>query len=222
MSPDQKYEEYIEKLPIEVDFKHQIAITNLVVANGYNAPTSDDDCIWRAFRFRELDRTQVEPGYFSQFKRGDADYWSRHRVDLPWVWRETPVTEILMGYAKALEPYMKALTRVQAVVLKPGKELFAHRDLVAGSKYRNEIYSPYENIRFEPHDFHKNNRYRCLKMPLTELEGDNGRPFIKIGETEVGYDVGRNLFLIDEVRVQHGARSSAHHRGAIFFDGALK
>lgn len=211
-------------LPQKVLFEDQKKILKFIVENGYNAPESSEDCIWKAYRFRILDRTKIPEEYFNDFSKANMapDFWSRHRCDLPWVWQDTPVTDILMRYADQLSPYIHNLTRVLAVVLKPSKEILLHRDLIGGSEYgKIKCFSPYPDYEFLPNQFHKNNDYLSVKMPLTEIEGDNGFPYIEKNGSHYSYDVKNNFFAINEVHIKHGAKPCSHYRGAMFFDGNL-
>jgi len=216
--------DYLFKIPVEACFEDQVKLTQFIYENGYNAPTSDESAVWKAFRFRALDSSRLEKNYLEEFKKNglqSCEYWSRHRTDLQWRWEDTPVMSIFRKYEALLKPYFHKLTRVTAVVQKPNTLIYLHKDLVPGTRYANTLFKPFQSSIFTENDFHKNNKYLSLKMPLTTVLGDNGFPVVNINDQLLRYNVCKNFFLINEQEIYHGALKSDFLRGTIFFDGQL-
>jgi hypothetical protein len=143
---------------------------------------------------------------------------------LDWEWIDTPITPVLKKYVDQIRHLYVRFNRVLILVQKPGSAIPMHTDKVVKNRYVDEKFAPgpAEDLFLKENNLHwESNRYLTLKWPLTEIPGDNGAPKININGHEYRYDVGNELFAINEVDITHGADAVAHRRGVIFLDGLL-
>jgi hypothetical protein len=144
--------------------------------------------------------------------------------DLEWEWIDTPITPILKKYVDQIKHLYIKFNRVLILVQKPGSAIPLHSDKVVKNNYDSEHFAPGPAIDLaiaESNDHWQYNRYLTLKFPLTELPNNNGKPIISIDGQVKHYNVGNNLFAINEVDIMHGAQAVEHRRGVIFLDGIL-
>jgi hypothetical protein len=143
---------------------------------------------------------------------------------LDWEWIDTPITPILKKYVAQIQHLYVKFNRVLILVQKPGSAIPMHTDKVVKNQYAEEKFAPgpAANLHLDENNLHWDyNRYLTLKWPLTDVPGNNGDPRINVKGQEYRYDVGNELFAINEVDVTHGAGAVAHRRGVVFLDGLL-
>jgi hypothetical protein len=159
---------------------------------------------------------------------GVSSYWVNWacRLDstVQWEWLDTPVTPIVKKLVDRIDHLYINLHRVLLLVQKPRRMIPLHVDKVIKTKYQEDLYQPFssKNLSIESTNHHwEYNRYMALKWPLTEIEGDNGKPVIEIDGKKYIYDVKNSLFAINEIEMLHGADEVPHCRGVIFIDGLI-
>ncbi len=143
---------------------------------------------------------------------------------LEWEWIDTPITPILKKYVDSISHLYKKFNRVLILVQKQGSAIPLHTDKVVKNQYGTEGFAPgpAQDILINENDNHWTyNRHLTLKFPLTEIQGNNGKPLIEIDNNQYVYNTGSNLFAINEVSIKHGAEAVEHRRGVIFLDGIL-
>lgn len=148
----------------------------------------------------------------------------RLHPDLDWEWIDTPITNTIKKYVDQIKHLYIKFNRVLILVQKEGSEIPLHTDKAVNNTYERTDFAPgpAADLLFDKNNIHWDyNRYLTLKFPLTELPNQNGSPIIKINDQVYNYDVKNNLFAINEVDIEHGARSVMHRRGVIFLDGLL-
>jgi len=143
---------------------------------------------------------------------------------LEWEWIDTPITPILKKYVDQIRHLYVKFNRVLILVQKPGSAIPLHTDKVVKNKYNDEKFAPgpAKDLNMPENNVHwERNRYLTLKWPLTEISGNNGEPIVEVDGVKYQYDVGNNLFAINEVDILHGADAVNHKRGVVFLDGLL-
>lgn len=138
-----------------------------------------------------------------------------------WEWKDTPVTETVKNLMSRIDHLFVSVHRVLLLVQKVGSTIPLHTDKVIKTQYDEGYFAPGPAAEFniEGNDFHRQNKYLALKWPLTDTPGNNGKPVIEVDGKKYIYDVGQNLFAINEVEILHGADAVEHRRGVIFIDG---
>jgi hypothetical protein len=140
----------------------------------------------------------------------------RFHPELEWEWIDSPIKSVVQKIIDPLEQFYTKLTRVILLVQAPQKQFQLHRDIVNNPV---KLQYPYTKaVAAYQKDINQN---MALKLPLTINAGDNGQPVIQIDNQQFKYDVGNQLFIINEVDMAHGALPTDHYRGVIFIDGIL-
>ena len=141
---------------------------------------------------------------------------NRFNTKLTWEWKNTPSAQLVKQLLSPLEDVIK-FTRVFALIRKPGEAAPTHTDIAYKHSY-DIGYATKANLTGNSIEHHTNN-YAAIRIPLTELSGNNGMPYLYMNNKPYYYDAGNNFFVLDEVRNAHGADPVDFHRGVIFVDG---
>jgi hypothetical protein len=223
-------------LPYEISYEDQKAILDYAYANSNSWSgqvqvwDNDKDQYDQTDYFGRVQITRLTQASIDRVAKdkGFNSNWltwaCRLHPELEWEWVETPITDILKSYVSKIEHLYIKFNRVLILVQKPGSEIPLHTDKVVQNSYNEETFvpGPASDILLQHNNHHwEHNRYLTLKFPLTDKPLDNGKPIVKIGETEYQYTPGNRLFAINEVDIQHGAKAVDHRRGVIFLDGFL-
>lgn len=206
-------------LPEKITLEESKLLITHCLENGFDSPIVKDGKsypVWKSFLHHRPNLSPELREKFSEYKRL-PDYWLRARVDLEWYWVESPVLPLVNKLCGQIQRYMKSLTRVQTLILKPGHDLPAHKDKVAGTVYDGEIFG----LGYEaPTSFHHKNNYFSLKIPLFTEHGP-GRPYFILNGEVFYYDTQGQFFAINEISHEHGALKVSYPRGVIALDGEL-
>ena len=224
------------KLPYSIGFEEQKAILDYAYANsnswsGQVQVWDDDrDTYEQTDYFGRVQITRLTEDSIKKLSNIDGynsnwlNWAGRLHPDLDWEWIDTPITPILKNLVSSIQHLYKKFNRVLILVQKPGSAIPLHTDKAVKNNYGNESFAPgpAQDLNFFENNIHwEFNKYLTLKFPLTELANNNGKPKIKIQDSEFYYDVQNNLFAINEVDILHGADAVDHRRGVIFLDGIL-
>lgn len=228
-------EQFVYKLPYIISPEEQKDIINCAYQNatswsGQVQAWADDDDTYDPGRdyFGRLQIRGITENSFSRFKDKYAGVnmdwinWAcRLDPETEWEWKNTPVTESVKNLMGRIDHLFINLHRVLLLVQKVGETIPLHTDKVIKNDYKDGYFAPgpADEFNIKNTDLHKQNRYMALKWPLTEISGDNGKPVIEVNGEKYFYDVGQNLFAINEVEISHGADAVSHRRGVIFIDG---
>lgn len=225
---------YLFTLPYEIDFNDQKSIIDYTYkhSNSWsgqvqiwddekNTYNPDSDYFGRV-QIRGISQASLER--FKQMGNPNLNWinWAcRLDSETEWEWKNTPITPIVKNVIDSIDHLFVKLHRVLILVQKVGSEIPLHTDKVIKNNYEDGFFAPGPayDLNIKKNDLHKQNRYMAIKWPLTEILGNNGRPVVEIEGKKYIYDVGKNVFLINEVEVKHGAEAVNHRRGVIFIDG---
>jgi hypothetical protein len=175
--------------------------------------------IWEPHRFITQETKQSAIFGSKPTIDGDVLYdhcLNRFNRDIKWTWRNTPASQLIQQILSPLEGIVE-FTRIFTLVRKPGESAPTHTDVAYGHSYK-EGYVTYPEFTGNLQDHHDNN-YAAIRIPLTEMAGNNGLPYLYMNEKPYYYNAGTNLYVIDEVRHAHGADPVDFHRGVVFVDG---
>lgn len=177
-------------------------------------------------QLRRLTNDSIEK--ISQGQELDFNWLSwaaRLDPNLEWEWMDTPITETVKRVLEPMLHLYTKLNRVLILVQKPGSAIPMHIDRVIKNDYDQEGYfvpGPSADLPIHGENYHWSvNKYLALKFPLSELDGANGLPTVEFDGKQYCYDVGNNLFAINEIDILHGAGAVDYRRGVIFLDGLL-
>jgi len=198
----------------------QKTIIDHVVANGhwggpYSSPDSDNN-ICRVQTRQLTHDSMMKIGTDATKSLHAIVAYYRFHPELEWEWIDSPIKSVAQKIIAPVEQFYTKLTRIILLVQAPQKQLHLHQDMVFNSA---KLQYPYaKDVAAYQKDINQN---MALKLPLTMNTGDNGRPVIEINNQQFKYDVGNQLFIINEVDILHGALPTDHYRGVIFIDGIL-
>ena len=223
-------------LPYTINYQDQIKILNYAYkhANSWSGQVQ----VWddKKDTYDQTDyfgRIQITRLTDSSIKKVTADtlinpnwlnWVCRLDPNLEWEWIDTPITSIVKNYVDSIQHLYKKFNRVLILVQKQGSDIPLHTDKVVKNSYTDEFFAPgpAKDINIDVNNNHYlQNRYLTLKFPLTEIEGNNGKPLIEIDQIKYFYNASNKLFAINEVDIKHGANAVGHRRGVIFLDGLL-
>lgn len=216
-------------LPYNISFEDQHTLTQYIYNNAewLNA-SSDvssqgqgyDNCFGRIQVRRPTEASLREHNFDASLPLHELVWKYRLVKGLEWEWIDTPITQIVKNLIDRIGHLYSSVTRIIVLGQRVGVPIPLHTDKVPNTLYTNSVYCNYPDIPVSV-DHTTNNHHIALKWALTEIEGNNGLPTIQINNNTFHYDVGTNLFAINEVDVLHGADAVAHKRGVIFIDGFL-
>lgn len=223
-------------LPFSVEYQDQIKILEYAYSNSNSwsgqVQVWDDDkktydpggTYFGRIQVRKLSQQSIDTISHTQGLNVNWLNWAA-RLDpkSEWEWVDTPITTIVKKYTDQISHLYKKFNRVLILVQNIGEEIPLHTDKVSKNSYNNEIFSPgpVRDLHLSVNDFHQKNRYLALKWSISEKENDKGMPIIRHKENTYQYDPKDNLFAINEVDMEHGAKKVFHKRGVIFLDGVL-
>ncbi len=235
-----KISDMVKALNYEIPYKVQSELLRSVKEFGDLAPVEGKltEPFWIGQGFRDCDRSSF--ANLDSHSTGRLSYLLRLNPQFDWYWVEHPLVETIKSIIKPLEPAIERLNRITTIVQIPGREVPAHRDLIVGDSYKemrseNETFFGEKELQYKgdpwfaalvnfttDKELHKKQDYYGLRIPLSDREGDNGRPFIqeKTGLKHY-YNVGNKLFLLDEASAAHGADAVDFYRGVVIVDAQL-
>ncbi len=202
--------QYGFRLPYQISFKDQLTIIEYTKSQGQKAGFN-----------RDVDGVYCEPWYFlslrtienrqevkEQINGPVSDFKFRYSPLCHWKWQETPITQLVKSLVNPILHLYEnfEITRVQVIIQKPGVDLPLHRDRTE-DKISEQIQA--HNLKL------------ALKIPLTEVQDDNGSPHLEIDSQQIKYNAGNSYFTINELDLRHGALAVKHYRGVISVDGHL-
>jgi hypothetical protein len=165
--------------------------------------------------YRKITNDSTEYGLPATAKHKDFCL-NRFNTNIKWEWKNNESARLVKKLLAPLEDVIQ-LTRVFALIRKPGEPALTHTDVAYNHSY------PY-GWESKPHlhgdsvEHHKNN-YAAIRIPLTEQDGNNGLPYLYLNDQPYYYDAGKNFFVLDEIRNPHGADPVDFYRGVVFVDG---
>jgi len=234
-------EKLVQRLDLQISFEDQKKITEIVKSKNEITVLEFPDS--KPFWISDGCRSLVESQYTEELSEqmgGRYTYLNRLNPNSQWNWIEGSIKDIVSKYLKRLERIIPNPTRISVIMQIPGKEVPLHRDLVVGEVYNNMKCStettwgkhklPYRGdpwlekyVNIVDRGLHRKQAYYGLRIPLTERESDNGFPYLRdhVNNEDIPYDVGRNIFLLNEATVEHGARACDFYRGVVIVDGLL-
>lgn len=213
-------EELLYRLPYTISAEDQQALIDYTYANAnwdrrapslFNIVETDPLCFGRVqMRRPSADSVHLIPDY-NELTEHQLAYRYRLHPGVNWEWISNPVTPIVQRLMAPIEHLYQKISRIILLVQATTAGIAPHIDSFGNPYLDKEIIAIQKNV----------NHNMVLKWPLTEIPGDNGRPFLYINETHYGYDVQNNLFAVNEIDIMHGAFQSGVRRGVIFLDGIL-
>ncbi len=219
-----KFADFVFKLPIEILAEEQLSIVNLTKEKGFYSAmfmNSEKRYIWKSILLRHLDYDKIGKEIKARYvtENRSIDFSLRNDMDLDWVWNPEIDKSIYQNLFERLQPYIYKLGRVQVLLQVPGLAIPLHTDLMPGQQYENFIYSTTSPQDVKVNNVHSKNQFLTIKVPLTEKFLNNGHPVANCDDKTARYDVGNNVFAIDEYNIKHGAMACGHWRGVIAIDG---
>lgn len=228
-------EQFVYKLPYIISLDEQKDIINCAYqhANSWSGQVqfwADDDNTYDpgSDYFGRVQIRGITDKSYNRFKdkySGVSMNWinwaCRLDPETEWEWKDTPVTKSVMNLMNRIDNLFISVHRILLLVQKVGETIPLHTDKVIKTNYEEGYFAPGPAGEFniKSTDLHRQNRYMALKWPLTEIPMNNGKPVIEVDGMRYMYDVGQNLFAINEVEILHGAEAVNHRRGVIFIDG---
>ena len=209
---------------------HQDAIIEHVVREGY---TDDVQPFWLKYDVRSLNEDSVAGTYEDGPVPGDFHYRLDPRAE--WKWDQNPVKDILVNQLLVVWHLFHKMTRVKVFIQKPGMDIPAHRDFIAGNQYKHfkdrynsqfgmfyGVYTSHPNLQVETNTRHADQGYYTLKIPITSQPSDHGKPYIIDPDGKKQYIQSNDrAYLLNEVEVYHGCEPVDFYRGVVFVDGII-
>ncbi len=205
----------------------QQAIIHEVLTHGQTANVQP---FWVKCDVRSMDRPR------GGSENPPEDFFYRLDPRTAWHWEDTPLANMVRPMVDSVEHLFTKLTRVKVFIQKPHMAISAHRDLVPGNEYKHisgvytptiigtycGIYHGHPNLPVEPNTRHRDQKYLNLKIPLTSVEGNYGKPYI-IGKSEGKeyLSADGHFYFLNEYEIFHGCDVVDFPRGIIFVDGIL-
>lgn len=223
-------------LPFPIDFSDQVKILDYVYShtndwsgqvqvwsNKKNTYDPGEKYFGRIHITKLTDESIKKISHVEGLNSNWINWAARLDSNLEWEWIDTPITPIIKKYVNRISHLYVKFNRVLILIQKIGEEIPLHTDKVSKNTYMNELFAPgpVKELKITENDYHIKNRYLALKWTISEKENDKGNPVIKYNNILYRYDPKHNLFAINEVDIEHGAKKTSHMRGVIFLDGIL-
>lgn len=224
--------------PYSISFDDQQKLIDYTLKHGWVVPSEMNVLppFWVGMSLTDV--PQEEKAHIPEEHRGRWMYLVRNRVELGWFWRDIEIAPIVQRALEPMKPYFSAFTRVTIFLQVPNQALPPHRDLLPGNEYRDMESShltfsgdkklryegdPWfaEFDRFESNEFHRDQKFFNLKIPLSQNPNSPGKPYVIWQGKKYHYDSQGRFFFLNEVEIEHGADPVPFYRGVIFVDGTL-
>jgi hypothetical protein len=219
--------EYAFRLPYRIEQTDQELIIQEAIALGTVDPAHP---YFIRHEVRVADPSSLDGMFDDQMP---SDFFYRLEPNVKWGWKDNRCAVILQPYMDMIDHLYKKLTRVKVFLQVPGMEINAHRELVSGNEYvamrsdtdssygaNSGVFKGHENVRVTANDRHRAQRYLTLKIPLTSLSGNHGRPYL-VQDKKVYIESKDQFYCINEYQRAHGCDSVDFHRGIVFVDGIM-
>ncbi len=215
------------KIPYRFHPYVQDAVIEEAIASGY---VSDAQPFWIKHDVRSLVSESVD-GTWTEKQPGDFFYRMDPRAE--WFWEDNETAKMLKPTISQVQHLFTKMTRVKVFVQKPDMEIAAHRDLIAGNKYRfikgptkpspgaySGVYQGHPSLIVEDNTRHSDQKYLALKIPVSADPVSGGRAYV-IGDGKKKYlRAADYLYFLNEYEF-HGCDPVDFHRGVVFVDGIL-
>ncbi len=193
------------QLPFQIDSSKQVSIIREVVENG------TDSNSWYTYPIR------------GSKSLADMDaYDNRLNLELSWEYFSTPLTNLVQELISPLKSFYSP-TRIKIFIQKPKESLREHCDKLEFKN--NSLFRDFLKTE-QFHDFfaeplHQAQKCLTIKIPLSELVGNNGNGYFRHQGMKYYLKPGNNFYMFNESKLRHGADPCSHFRGVIFLDGAI-
>lgn len=198
-------ERLLLNLPYQVEPSHQVSIIREVVQNG------SDLGVWHSYPIRGCKSLNDLEAYDN-----------RLNSELPWEYFQNPLKDLVQELVSPLCSFYSP-TRIKIFVQKPNESLREHCDKL---EYKNNALfrdflktEQFHDFFVEP--FHQAQKCLTIKIPLSEIPGDNGKGYFLYQGMKYYLKPGNNFYMFNESKLRHGADPCSHFRGVIFLDGVI-
>lgn len=230
-------------IPHKVSFSDQRDILNDAIINGTernkpgtNIHQMNIQCLTKISESSKHQFSDISWDYLNSLDELSFyrySYYVKYHEYLDWSWSETISSHVVKKIiSETVIGLFDKVTRVVVMANAPGVALEAHRDFAAHTLYQipgtlSETALKPSQIEFYDHlpnfsgvnpRIHHNQEFMTLKIPLTEIPGDNGKPFFQKGEHREFYSVGNHMFFMNEIEL-HGTYAVPFWRGVVSIDG---